>query len=432
MATVTPEACPCLDAHRRLMDLHEDIHRAIENYFDENEFRRWLNSAIQNSRGVTFLLQKRKVKWPDFEDWYVPWQDRARKNPVLAWGVTARNRIVKEEDLQTLSQAIVSNYDTHALGYEDVFSVPPSTPPQAIIAAFVEAMARDGKTRKGWIRVVRRWIDVQLPDYELTAALREMYRAVAEVVDLAHKASGITTCSAPPFARWCVDASIDPELHCLGTDRVLPSMMLDVESGETATLHLMSVERDEEVGRLGVERYGMPPSFSTDPIAHVDQRVEFSKNFIRKDGYAGPMLMLFGPGGGRMFPISFSDHEPREVKIAAAIESVGAWQFTGAVYSSETWLGYSGSRGTFLSVPRSSLLPSNSEFFNEDRRGDREEALIVVGISADGRSRSVTVPFGRVLGGYTFGEAIISESGDMIPRFLRPIWQHWPGPASSS
>lgn len=85
------------------MDLHEDIHRAIEHYLDENEFRRWLNSAIQNSRGVTFLLQKQKARWADFDVWYGGWQDEARKNPVLGWGVAARNRIVKEEDLATLS-----------------------------------------------------------------------------------------------------------------------------------------------------------------------------------------------------------------------------------------------------------------------------------------------------------------------------------------
>ncbi|ROS76080.1 hypothetical protein EDF24_1657 [Curtobacterium sp. PhB130] len=36
---------------------------------EPNEFRRFLNSAIQNSRGVTFLLQKRKAKWPDFDQW---------------------------------------------------------------------------------------------------------------------------------------------------------------------------------------------------------------------------------------------------------------------------------------------------------------------------------------------------------------------------
>lgn len=338
----------------------------------------------------------------------------------------ARNRIVKEEDLQTLSQAVVSIYDTHALGYEDVFSVPPSMPPEAIVEAFIAAMGRDGKLRKGWIRVVRRWIDSQLPAYELTAALREMYRAVAEVVELAHKASGVKACEAPSFNRSCVDASIDPELHCLGSNRVLPSMMLDVETGEVVTIRMTSVERDEEVGRLGIERYGMPTAFSTDPIAHVDERIEVSKSYLQKDGYAGPMLVLSGSDSRRMFPIPFDDNEPREVKIAAAVESVGAWQFNGAVYSSETWLGRSGSRGTLLGVPRSRLLPSNTEFFNSDAR-DREEALIVVGIAADGRCRVVALPFGRVLGGYVFGEPMIDEEGGMVPRFMRPIWVNWPG-----
>lgn len=408
------------------MDLHEDIHRAIEHYLDENEFRRWLNSAIQNSRGVTFLLQKQKAKWADFDIWYGSWQDEARKNPVLGWGVTARNRIVKEEDLTTLSRAIVGVYDTRRRGYEDVFVVPPSTPQEAIIAAFVQIAERDGKKRKGWIRVERRWIDDQLPDYELVAALREMYGAVAKVVKLAHKASGVETCPAASFARECVTSKIDPDLRCLGSGNPAPTMMLDLESGDVASIRYGGIERDdfEELAKFGREHYGEPPKFTTDPIAHVDERMELSRQFLKADGYAGPMLMLFGDGKARLFSVAFGDDEPREMKIAAVIESVGAWQFTGAVFSSETWIGLPGSKGELLGVPKSRLLPSNREYFGEDPRGgSRDEALIVAGISADGRQRVLVQPFGRVLGGYVFGQMLKDEVA--VPTFLRPLWELW-------
>ncbi|MDR6867390.1 hypothetical protein J2Y69_001993 [Microbacterium resistens] len=426
MAIPDAQACPCASAHRRLMDLHEDIHRAIENYLDENEFRRWLNSAIQNSRGVTFLLQKQKVKWADFDTWYGDWQSRARENPVLGWGVTARNRIVKEEDLATLSQAVVGVYDTHRRGYEDVFVVPPSTSPETIIASFVKLAEQDGKKRKGWIRIERRWIDDQLPNYELVAALREMYRAVGKAVELAHKASGVDACLAPSFARECVTSRIDLDLHCLGSGNPVPTMMLDLESGEVATVGFRGLERDdsEDFAEFGRQHYGEPPRFTTDPIAHVDERMELSKQFLKADGYAGPILMLFGNGGGRLFPIAFGDDEPREMKIAAVLETVGAWQFTGAVFSSETWIGLPGSKGELVGVPKSRLLPSNREFFSEDSKGGaRDEGLIVVGLSADGRQRVLTQPFGRVLGGYVFGQLLENEMS--VPTFLRPLWERW-------
>lgn len=148
-------ACPCIDAHRRLMDLHEDIHRASENYLDSNEFRRWLNSAIQNSRGVTFLLQKRKAKWADFEGWYGDWQTAARGNEVLIWGVGARNRIVKEEDLETLSQAVISYYGERLKEAGDVLVVPPTVGVQEIVAAFASVVRKRPPGRKGHIKVSR-------------------------------------------------------------------------------------------------------------------------------------------------------------------------------------------------------------------------------------------------------------------------------------
>lgn len=201
-------ACPCLDAHRRLMDLHEDIHRAVETYLDANEFRRWLNSAIQNSRAVTFLLQKRKAKWPDFDEWYGAWQSDARLNPVLTWGVNSR--IVKEEDLLTFSQAIISYYGERLQEAEDVLTVPPQTTVNDMLLAFAAMSSAGSPGRKGWVRVQRRWVDDQLPEYELISALREMYASVAAVVRRAHSASRVGACLAPAFSRACVTAEFDP------------------------------------------------------------------------------------------------------------------------------------------------------------------------------------------------------------------------------
>jgi hypothetical protein len=203
-------------------------------------------------------------------------------------------------------------------------------------------------------------------------------------------------------------------------------MMLNLESGEVASLEFSSIERDDAIGEVGLEHYGVPPELNlTDPTEHVHQRLELSKQLLKADGFAGPVLLLFGEGRGRIFPISFDDDEPREIKMAALVESVSAWQFDGAVYASETWLGRPGSKGQLLGVPASRLLPSNREFFNDDSLGQRDEGLIVVGMSASGKGRVLTQPFGRVVGGYIFGKVMIDESGREVPDFLRPIWERW-------
>ena len=211
------EACPCIDAHRRLMDVHEDIHRIIESYLDANEFRRNLNSAIQNARGVTFLLQKRKSTWTNFDEWYGGWQAEAKENAILSWSVLARNRIVKEEDLRTLSQARVSFYGERLREAEHVLRVQPDLSVDEMLGIYAGIVSKIPPNKPAWIRVQRRWVDDQLPDYELVAALREVYRGVAKAVELAHTASNVSECTAPRFARACVVQGTGGDLHLPGT-----------------------------------------------------------------------------------------------------------------------------------------------------------------------------------------------------------------------
>jgi hypothetical protein len=410
------------------MDLHEDIHRAIENYLDPNEFRRWLNSAIQNSRGVTFLLQKRRAKWTNFDSWYGAWQDIAKLNPVLSWGVTSRNRIVKEEDLTTLSEARVTVYGERRKEAEDAFVVPPSYSVDDILAIFALSSKTTPAKKTGTIRVQRRWVDDMLPEYELVSALRELYRGVAKIVRIAHDESGRKQCTIQPFARDCISAKIKPDLPCLPPGDALISKTYNLATGQVFSLEYATVKLDKNIAKVGQVRYGEPPAFTADPILHVSERLELSKTFLEADGYSGASLILMSSitKEMRLIPAFIEDGVPREMKIQGAIDSVGAWQFDGAVYSSETWLGVPGGRGSLLGVPASELLDSDTEFFNADPVGNREEALIVVGLTSDHRSRAITLPFGRTKDGIVYGPLMEDDSGAMVPGFLSPIWRRWP------
>ncbi|AYG03446.1 hypothetical protein [Gryllotalpicola protaetiae] len=408
------------------MDLHEDIHRAIESYLDANEFRRFLNSAIQNSRGVTFLLQKRKSKWPDFDQWYGAWQDEARTNPVLAWGIAARNRIVKEEDLTTYSEATIRFFGDRTQEAEQVIQAPPASTSAQLIAAFAERFRNRPSGRKGWIGVERRWVDDQLRDNELVAVLREMYRAVASVVKTAHEKSGIELCLAPEFSRPCIGPEIDPELHCIPPGAPLPTTFLDVETGETAHYSYASFERDDDAIEEAAEKYGEPPTMSSDPIDHALERLEMSKRYLEVDGYSGPMVLFFGEDGRRQLTgTMFPDGTPREVSIRGLVESLGSWPFSGAVFASETWLGRPGDRGTLVPVPISEMLPPEDGFFNAGAAADRDEALIVVALTSDGRNRSLTLPFARTKAGIVYGNLLDEDDPDAVPNFLRPISRRW-------
>ena len=124
--------------------------------------------------------------------------------------------------------------------------------------------------------------------------------------------------------------------------------------------------------------------------------------------------------------VPFHDNEPRELVIALSVDSEGAWPFEGAVFSSEMWLQVPGGRGALVDVPAEEFLPSNDEFFNVDRAGERAEALTVVGLSSDGRAISLILPFGRTKDGIRYGSLIEEHSLESVPAFLRPIWNRWP------
>lgn len=411
------------------MDLHEDIHRAVENYLDENEFRRYLNSAIQTSRGVSFLIQKRKAGWSDFDNWYGRWQSDARSNAVLTWGVNSRNRIVKEEDLRTLSQAVITYYGPRLQEAEDVLTVPPDTTVDEVLGLFAESIHSQPSGREGWIRIQRRWVDDRLPDYELVAALREMYAGLAKLVKLAHHASGITTCNAPRFRRACVNSDIDGALPCLGRGNPLPAGMIDAKTGALLNYEYIVFGRDDAAIERGKQRYGLTPQMGVDVIQHAEFRMQLSKRFLEADGNSAQVLLLFkGMQEVRVNGVVFGKQEPREFKIAAAVEGHGAWPFDGAVFASETWITqYKGNhrRGAFSGIPEEDLVSPPEDMFDADPVGGREEALIVEALAADGRSRVLLQPFARTRSGIVYGPLIEDTTGRMVTPFLRPVWRRW-------
>lgn len=411
------------------MDLHEDIHRAVETYMEPNDFRRSLNSAIQNSRGVSFLVQKRKSKWSDFSTWYDQWQARAKANPIMKWGVSARDKVVHEEDLNTLSTARVTLYGERLSEAEDVFIVPPRFTTEDILASVLSDYDAETATATGTIRVQRSWVDDQLPSLELVSALRELYRGTAILVARAHQASGVSDCAITGFSRNCVTQEIDPALDCLPPGNPIGDAIFDLATGHLLVSHYARLERadnEAEIIKVGLQRYGKPPRLSRDPIDHASQRLEMSKRFLEADGFSGPMLILFGDGSPRLHAVVFETGRPREMAIAKSVELEGAWPFVGAVYASEMWLQTAEGRGSLVGKHPDDLLASNTEIFDADPIGGRDEALVVVALSSDGRSRVLTLPFGRTDNGLVYGDLSDDDDGLTVPPFLRPVWRHWP------
>jgi hypothetical protein len=403
------------------MDVHEDIHRVIENYLDVDEFRRYLNSAIQGSRSVTFLLQKQKTRWDNFASWYGPWVELSKKSDIMAWSSSARNKIVHEEDLNTHSQARVTLYGDRFSEADDVYTVPPAYSVEMILADALRHYGPADASTPKTLRIQRKWVDVELPAYELVAALKEVYRFLASLISTAHHESGINSCSLNASSRSCIGGILHPSLPCILPGSPVPDALFDLRSGELTHLSFHRVERDDDLAEVGKGRYGERPNFGNDAIEHAYARLALSKQFLEADGYSGPMLAFVNDKEIRLHAVPFPRDRPRELIIAAAVDAMGAWPYTGAVYSSETWIASPRGRGSLVGVAKSQLKPSNTEYFHADPVGGRDEALIVAAVTAEGKSLSLILPFARTVDGIIYGELQQHASDAVLPIFFKPL-----------
>jgi hypothetical protein len=112
----------------------------LENaYFEPYEFRVNLNSFVQETRNVTFILQKNKKDIPGFEEWYSKWQERMRRDVLMKWAVESRNRITKQGDLETESYSMLTFTTDWTDDLTREFRARPSVPSTVLIQ---EALAR--------------------------------------------------------------------------------------------------------------------------------------------------------------------------------------------------------------------------------------------------------------------------------------------------
>jgi len=93
---------------RRLRAIVMHRNNACNNYCDIDIFLAHINSAIQELRNLTFLLQKHKKLYSDFDSRYATKQEGMKNDENLGWIVDSRNKIVKQEDLRINSIAYSS------------------------------------------------------------------------------------------------------------------------------------------------------------------------------------------------------------------------------------------------------------------------------------------------------------------------------------
>jgi len=186
------EGCPLEPVHKRLEDLHRQWHVAQNSYFDPEAFRMAIQTAIQTSRTVSFILQSNKRIIRDFDKWYGKWQDEFRSIPLMKWMVDARNKIEKQGDLETHSYIraeVVASYFNEGPTVQvpaELFDAP-----LKLVKSIPDSQLGKHIRKDGVLRIQRRWIENTLPEFELLDAVAIAYGHLSRLLDDAHRQIGL-------------------------------------------------------------------------------------------------------------------------------------------------------------------------------------------------------------------------------------------------
>src|ERR1035437_6089640 len=175
-------ACPLPKTHRRLADVYAIWHETPGSYPDPELSRRKLNSLLQETRNITWMLQAEKHVMSDFDAWYAPWRLRMAAIEVLKWALAMRNQVVKKGDLETRSIARVSVLAVWDNPPATEIDVPPMAGPAMIAQALTAAGVPQQLLKDAVAVVERRWIVDSLPDREVLDALAECYSVLHQLV----------------------------------------------------------------------------------------------------------------------------------------------------------------------------------------------------------------------------------------------------------
>jgi hypothetical protein len=292
--------CPLAAVDQRLEDAHQLWHQAEQNYFDPNSFRLVVQNTIQTLRSVTFILQKHKNVIPNFDEWYAPWQSRLKEDPLMRWLVDARNKIEKEGDLISHSfirAEIIASYLDEGPTLEIKAELFQGI--DDLVKTIPEEVFRKHVSKHGGIRIQRRWIENNLPEYELLDALAIAFGRLAEIVHDCHRQMGLPTPRIPYEDKLGSFDLKDNDwlMPCMTFHHDPRSLLISFEDGATLAFDKIAKTIDKEAASKAVERYGADalseiPRNPDSLMDIVQGFFQVARTMFLKDGYHGSITIL--------------------------------------------------------------------------------------------------------------------------------------------
>lgn len=364
---------------------------------------------------MTFMIQKSKADLADYEVWYTQFVKNVAPKPLMRWAVKSRNRIVKESDLELLSEAKIRWVANWITKKERKFTFPPRMSSNEMLAAI---FSDPGNPRVGVVSIFRRWVDKALPDCELLHATREVFIELCRLLHAGHAAAGVNSCTLDEREPACVTADISVQpLACMDINSSLRQEHLNLEDGFGIREVIHRIDRDDRQVERANRRYGNFSVTASSPIEAAPQLLEAARMVLRKDKYCEPMMWSYREGKiVDMISPTFFDQNGKYLMFHRLADRVETLRADGVVLVIEAWWAPGDVRDAqgFVIPPR--------------EREDRQEVLHVAAATRAGERLSLLAPFSRdELGDISFGDTISDASEEDMSQLgpFMPIFERW-------
>jgi hypothetical protein len=408
--------CPLSDSERRFFDCLNLIIKVKDDYFNPTNFRISINNAIQTLRTITFVLQKCSSSLVGFENWYSPWRQRMKEDEILRWLVEARNKIVKQGDLETYSRARATVVESWIASPTIEIDVNPLDSTQKIAEKVRQKIKNKEIFKVGLLRIERRWVDALLPKDEILESLAHGYSVMQSLLIDAHanllKNKSPINCDF--FKNFCTDSNrLPPCLIAQDWDR---TMWFELESGDRLEIDTISTPitklKDEDIiaHYPDLKKFTNKPDTFTTLEDRAKELFEQAKMILRTDGFHISMAFLGFPDGHSTFHTLFMENRAAKHlmyrKLAVEVNKSGANSF---ILIGEVWIGV----GNDTKLTRLGIEGS-----------DIREALHVVAADNTGKIFRCQTFFSKDDKGAV---SFFNESCEYIPwmNWLVPIFEAW-------
>jgi hypothetical protein len=416
--------CPIPLTHRRLKHAHLLWHQCLDAYHDPERFLANLNATIEALRNITFVIQKEKAAFEDFDEWYKPRQEILKADATAKWLNEARVTIVHQGDLESSSHA-----EVRIVTYEEktiwTGEVPIQTPAELILENPSLLALLDSSKDKfpdladSILLIERKWSTKELNGREILSAVAHVYGLLADLVLDAHTCLRQLACIPeeephPDFRALqdrtgllrCMSAGVEERTERYKTDKeteVVPS----TETVET------SINVSELLGRYGIDpRRSNAEIQNQDPVEVAEWILKMAKRILRRDKHHDRMMFLRdGEGKWHQITTLTQDKTEKMVLMQMVASFVENRACDALVEVGEMWT---------ASIPIK-LLPG---FKGAEHARERGELLSVVVVTREGLVRQYRTPFTRgPFGGLKLGDT--EQMKGFHPNYLAPVFRVW-------